>query len=113
MANYLTTDTDLTSVANAIRTKGGTSANLTFPSGFVTAINAIPTGGGSQEVAATVYAANSGNKIAVQLTNGRGNSENWDDNDTSGKGDFGTFMGGYGSSGNLYGMVADASGYVI
>ena len=44
MTDYLTTDTDLTSVANAIRTKGGTSAQLTFPSGFVTAIQNIPTG---------------------------------------------------------------------
>lgn len=39
-------DTDLTSVANAIRTKGGTSAQLAFPSGFVSAIAAIPSGGG-------------------------------------------------------------------
>lgn len=39
-------DTDLTSVANAIRTKGGTSASLAFPSEFVTAIGNIPTGGG-------------------------------------------------------------------
>lgn len=39
-------DSDLTSVANAIRTKGGTSAQLAFPSGFVSAIDAIPTGGG-------------------------------------------------------------------
>ncbi len=37
-------DSDLTSVANAIRTKGGTSASLSFPSDFVTAIGAIPTG---------------------------------------------------------------------
>ena len=34
-------NSDLTSVANAIRTKGGTSAQLQFPSGFVTAIDAI------------------------------------------------------------------------
>ena len=39
-------DSDLTSVANAIRTKGGTSASISFPAGFVSAINAIPTGGG-------------------------------------------------------------------
>lgn len=38
-------DTDLTSVANAIRTKGGTSAQLAFPAGFVQAIADIPTGG--------------------------------------------------------------------
>ena len=46
MADYLTTDTELTSVANAIRTKGGTSAQLVYPTGFVSAIEAIPTGGG-------------------------------------------------------------------
>ena len=42
MADYLVTDTELTSVANAIRTKGGTSANLLFPTEFISAINAIP-----------------------------------------------------------------------
>lgn len=42
--DYLTTDTELTSIANAIRTKGGTSANLTYPAGFVDAIDAIQTG---------------------------------------------------------------------
>lgn len=47
MANYLTTDTDLTSVANAIRTKGGTSAPLAFPADFVSAIAAISGGGGT------------------------------------------------------------------
>lgn len=45
MANYITTDTDLTSVADAIRAKGGTSATLTYPTGFVSAIENIPTGG--------------------------------------------------------------------
>ena len=39
-------DADLTSVANAIRTKGGTSASLAFPSDFVSAIAAISGGGG-------------------------------------------------------------------
>ena len=45
MADYLVTDTELTSVASAIRTKGGTSANLLFPTEFVSAIQNIPTGG--------------------------------------------------------------------
>lgn len=39
-------DADLTSVAIAIRTKGGTSAQMAFPAGFVSAVEAIPTGGG-------------------------------------------------------------------
>ena len=45
MADYLTTDTELTSVANAIRTKGGTSASLVYPTGFVSAIQNLPSGG--------------------------------------------------------------------
>lgn len=39
-------DSDLTSVADAIRAKGGTSAQLAFPTGFVDAVDAIETGGG-------------------------------------------------------------------
>ena len=37
-------DTDLSSVADAIRVKGGTSGQLAFPGGFVSAVQAIPTG---------------------------------------------------------------------
>lgn len=43
MSNYLVTDSDLTSVANAIRTKGSTSSALEFPNGFVSAIDDITT----------------------------------------------------------------------
>lgn len=46
MAEYLTNTTDLTKVATAIRDKGGTSDSLVYPDGFVTAIQAIQTGGG-------------------------------------------------------------------
>ena len=46
-------NTDLTSVANAIRTKGGTSASLAFPAGFVQAIGDIPSGGISIDDIAT------------------------------------------------------------
>lgn len=38
MAEFLTFDTELTAVANAIRAKGGTSDLLVYPDGFVTAI---------------------------------------------------------------------------
>jgi len=44
MATYLTDSSDLTSVANAIRTKGGTSGSLAFPAGFVSAVQNIQTG---------------------------------------------------------------------
>lgn len=52
MANeYLVNSSDLTAVADAIRTKGGTSDAMTFPSGFVGAIAAIQAGsGGGVEV---------------------------------------------------------------
>ena len=45
MADYLTTDTELTSIASAIRTKGGTSSALVYPQGFIDAINNISSGG--------------------------------------------------------------------
>jgi hypothetical protein len=45
MADYRATSTEFTAVADAIRTKGGTSAQLTWPNGFVSAVQAIPTGG--------------------------------------------------------------------
>lgn len=44
MAEYLAKSEDLTAVADAIRTKGGTDAQLTFPDGFVGAVQAIPAG---------------------------------------------------------------------
>lgn len=47
-------DADLTSVANAIRTKGGTSAALAFPADFVSAIAAIPSGGGGTKAEGTI-----------------------------------------------------------
>lgn len=46
MAEYLTNTADLTAVADAIRAKGGTSAPLVYPSGFVSAIQAIDVASG-------------------------------------------------------------------
>ena len=39
-------DANLTAIADAIRTKGGTSEALVFPDGFVSAVQAIQAGGG-------------------------------------------------------------------
>ena len=50
MSKYYANGDDLTSVADAIRTKGETSDPLVFPAGFVTAIAAIPTGGGDDPI---------------------------------------------------------------
>lgn len=50
MANeYAVNQADLTSVAEAIRTKGGTTGALEFPSGFVSAVQAIQAGGGGED----------------------------------------------------------------
>lgn len=54
MPNYKVVDSeqlnaDLSEVAEAIREKGETSEALSFPDGFVSAIGAIPTGGGDTE----------------------------------------------------------------
>lgn len=49
-------DADLTSVANAIRTKGGTSAQLAFPAGFVQAIGDIETGGDASQYISVIEA---------------------------------------------------------
>lgn len=46
MAEYLTNDTDLKKVADAIRSKGGTTEKLTYPDGFAAAIAAISSGSG-------------------------------------------------------------------
>ena len=53
MAEYLINATDLTKVASAIREKGGTSASLVYPTGFVSAIQAIRTGASLQIIVTT------------------------------------------------------------
>lgn len=54
MAEYLTKTEHLKAVADAIRAKGGTSAPLDYPSGFVSAIQAIPSGSAKEEQEKTV-----------------------------------------------------------
>lgn len=49
MANYVVSDTSMTSVADKIREKGGTSAPLEYPQGFIDAIDAI-SGGGDEPI---------------------------------------------------------------
>ena len=58
MAEYLTNTTDLTSVANAIRAKSGTSDPLVYPDGFVTAIQSIDTTGGTKPATLTITSSN-------------------------------------------------------
>lgn len=46
---YLTTTSELNSVAQAIRAKGGTGEPLEYPQGFIDAIDDIETGGGGAD----------------------------------------------------------------
>lgn len=68
-AEYKVTDTELASIANTIRTRGGTQAQLEWPNGFISAIQAIPTPGPTivpwstgtdEEIAAMVSALDAG-----------------------------------------------------
>ena len=62
MANYQAPDTEFQAVANAIRTKGGTQAQLSWPTGFINAIAMIPSGGsGSVLSGVDAPASNAGN----------------------------------------------------
>lgn len=54
MTDYLTNDTDLKKVADAIRAKGGTTAPLVFPDGFSAAVEAISTAPDTQDKAVTI-----------------------------------------------------------
>lgn len=54
-------DANLTSVANAIRSKGGTSASLAFPAGFINAISQMETGKVTTEVHEITFASDLGN----------------------------------------------------
>ena len=78
-------DSDLTSIANAIRTKGGTSADLAFPAGFVSAVQAIPTGitpTGTKQISITAngtttedVSAYANAEITVNVSGGGGDEE--------------------------------------
>ena len=56
MVEYLTNNTDLKKVADAIRAKGGTADPLVYPDGFVEAIGNIQTGSPEQEKSVTITA---------------------------------------------------------
>lgn len=64
MATYLTNTEDLTTVANAIRSKAGTAGTISFPSGMAGAISSIPVGitdvATAAEMDATLVIANVG-----------------------------------------------------
>lgn len=73
MPNYIVQGSDLSSVATAIRTKGSTSAQLAFPTGFVSAIEALPTGGGGLgdfELLDTVTVSEAVSQVSLSIPTG-------------------------------------------
>lgn len=62
-SKYIINGSSLTSIANAIRTKTGSNGNLTFPTGFVSAIGGI-SGGDDIMVVTLTYDWNLGNYSA-------------------------------------------------
>lgn len=71
MANeYAVNQTDLTSVADAIREKGGTSEQLVFPSGFVTAIQEIEGGSAIPPIPSFTYSVEDGYEIVTDEETG-------------------------------------------
>lgn len=72
MTEYLVQAEDMIAVADAIRTKNGTDAQLVFPSGFVSAVQAIETGGGNGvDVVMTSTITNAG-ELQAALAAGSG-----------------------------------------
>lgn len=66
---YLVQDTSLTTVADAIREKGGTTAPLSFPAGMAEAVRNIQSGGGDLS-AIDVYIADFTSNADLTVTTG-------------------------------------------
>lgn len=69
MAEYLVQDTSLTTVADAIRERGGTTAPLSFPAGMAEAVRNIQSGGGDLS-AIDVYIADFTSDADLTVTAG-------------------------------------------
>ena len=68
MAYRKVNDNSLVSVADAIRSKGGTSDALVFPDGFVSAISAIQTGGGGAKETWVIKSSAGGEFATTQIS---------------------------------------------
>ena len=69
MAEYLVQGASLTTVADAIREKGGTTAPLSFPAGMAEAVRSIQSGGGDLS-AVDVYIADFTSDADLTVTAG-------------------------------------------
>lgn len=67
---YLVDGADMTTVADAIREKGGTTAPLSFPDGMAEAVRGIQSGGGTDLAAVDVYIADFTDSTELSISAG-------------------------------------------
>lgn len=74
MSKYYAEGSDLTAIANAIRTKGGTTESLEFPDGFVSAIGDINAGSSGLTLlgSGTYTKTSASSQIQIPVTWGTG-----------------------------------------
>lgn len=80
---YLVDGADLTTVADAIREKGGTTAPLSFPEGMAEAVRDIPSGG--TDISLGLTAATIGQTIKVKAVDTDGKPTAWEAVDMAGE----------------------------
>lgn len=81
MAEYLVQDTSLTTVADAIREKGGTTAPLSFPAGMAKAVRNIQSG---TDISLGLTTATVGQTIKVKAVDTSGKPTAWEAVDMGG-----------------------------
>ena len=79
---YLVDGADMTTVADAIRAKGGTTAPLSFPEGMASAVRDIPSGG--TDISLGLTAATIGQTIKVKAVDTDGKPTAWEAVDMAG-----------------------------
>lgn len=101
MADYLTTTEELTSIADAIREKGGTEEPLEYPEGFVDAIEDISGGGGSAIAVTETADSHGGTVLSISGVSLAGDTvkanrllKGYTAHDASGNAITGTYEGG-------------------
>ena len=81
---YLVDGADMTTVADAIRERGGTTAPLSFPDGMAEAVRSIPSGG--TDISLGLTAATVGQTIKVKAVDTDGKPTAWEAVDMGGGG---------------------------
>lgn len=82
MEEYLVQGESLTTVADAIREKGGTSEPLSFPAGMAEAVRGIPSGG--TDISLGITAATVGQTVKVKAIDAEGKPTEWEAVDAAG-----------------------------